>query len=525
MKRFHFFLIILASCTFSSSCNKILETKPVDFLSPVNYYETEIQITNALIGVYDALGHQYFYGDRFLANLSIGNDEGYYFTANIIGVENYSAGAEDTHITNLWNYLYQGINRANNLLENIDGSSVSEDFKRHVKGEVLFLRSFYFFTLVQWWGGVPLPLTATKSYQEGQLARTPAIDVYEQIISDMAMAESLLHDQTSTGLGFSGRVSRTVVQGMLARVCLFAAGVPFNQPAKYQEALNWAKKVKDSGEHELNPSYSQIFINQAQDIYDVKESMWEVEFYGNMLGEFASLRETGKVGVRAGIRQDVTDNGFCQGYNFTYPKLYFAYSENDERRDWAISPYSFRGNNTLEKVYLAANDIYNRYPGKWRREYERLRPFGRTDNGTNFPILRYADVLLMLAEAENEVNGPTPLALECINLVKSRAGLTDLYTTGSKEEFRQEIRDERFRELAWECLRSQDLRRWGILIETVRQVSEEANSGSENFPAAPTIRRVPASLPGTNIADRDVYWPIPTRDLALNKMLTQNPGW
>src|SRR5690606_348810 len=124
-----------------------------------------------------------------------------------------------------------------------------------------------------------------------------------------------------------------------------------------------------------------------------------------------------------------------------------------------------------------------------------------------------------------EVNGPTPLALECINLVRSRAGLTDPYTANSKEEFREEIRDERFRELAWECLRSQDLRRWGILIETVRQVSEEAASGSASFPAAPTNRRVPASLPGTNISDRDVYWPIPTRDLSLNKLLTQNPGW
>src|SRR5690606_26552205 len=146
---------------------------------------------------------------------------GYYFSANIIGVENYSAGAEDTHITNLWNYLYQGVNRANNLLDNIDGASVPEDFKRHVKGEALFLRSFYFFTLVQWWGDVPLPLSSTKSFQEGQLARTPAIDVYERIIGDMTTAEGLLQDQTSTSLGFSGRISRTIVQGMLARVCLF----------------------------------------------------------------------------------------------------------------------------------------------------------------------------------------------------------------------------------------------------------------------------------------------------------------
>lgn len=524
MKRLFQILMLIPALVGITSCNKVLDTKPTDFLTPVNYYQTETQITSALAGVYDVLGHPYWYGDRFLANLSIGNDEGYYFSSSVKGPESYTTTPDDANVTNLYNYLYQGVNRANVLLESLDKASISDDLRRHTRGETLFLRSFFLFTLTQWWGAVPMPLKSTSAYSDGQIPQTPAKQVYEQVIADMTEAESLLQDQTSTSLGYSGKISKTVVEGILARVCLFAAGAPFNDASKYALALKWAKKVKDSGEHSLNPSYSQIFINEAQDIYDVKESMWEVEFYGNRLGAYASILETGKVGVRNGIRQDNADLGFCQSYNWAYARLYYAYDVKDIRRDWNVAPYYFSGNNTSTKVNWTSAQIYNRYAGKWRREYETLRPFGKTDCGTNFPLLRYADVLLMLAEAENEVNGPTALALECLNLVKARAGLT-AFSTASKETLRQEIRDERYRELTWECLRTQDLKRWGILIQTMKDVANEVSVGNGAIPAAPAAQKPAAIMAGTNITARDVYWPIPTRELSLDKLLVQNTGW
>jgi starch-binding outer membrane protein, SusD/RagB family len=436
MKRNIIAIALFTVLAGSTSCKKILETEPTDFLTPVNYFQTETQIDAYLASVYDPLNDGTgWYREQFRTNLSEGTDESYN-TSNTATPypAHYSAGSSDVNITAFWTSLYRGIDRANTLLENLDKAPLSDAKRRHVLGETKFLRAFYFFNATQWFGDVPLKLTSTKSPADAQIAFTPTKEVYDFVIKEMTEAEALLVDQKITSLGYSERVTYTTVQGILARVCLFAAGYPVNDTKRYAEALAWANKVKASNEHALNQDYRQIFINQSADKYDVKESMWEVGFYMNPSN--AALREL--IGALIGVNVATNAWGRIQAQTRTTAILYRAYESNydptnkqdlspDLRRDWNVAPYTLTlpagaDITTVPTITpVAWNSWWLRYPGKWRRQYEVVTPRDPNNSPQNFPLLRYADVLLMLAEAENEVNGPTGVAYEAINLVRRRA--------------------------------------------------------------------------------------------------------
>ncbi|SDK00993.1 Starch-binding associating with outer membrane [Pedobacter sp. ok626] len=436
MKKITFF--ILTIMVLASSCNK-LDTNPTEFLSPVNYYQTEQQLSNALNGVYDPLGSEAMYGNALLTWLSYGNDEAYWaFSAFIIPttqIFNYDSSNSD--INGLWTALYDGINRANILLEALDKASIGETAKKSFKGQALFLRAYYYFMLVDNWGGVPLKLSSTKSANEVDIPRTDVKVIYDQILKDMQTAEELLPLASTLGANSSGRISKNAVQGILARVCLTMAGSPINDVSKYADALKWSKKVIDQGQNSLNPDFAQIFTNQAQDKYDIQECIWEVEFYGNQ-GD--SHRETGFNGIRNGNRTPTTaaylaEPGFGYGFLGITGKLFGLYAVTDPvsqatkdlRRDRSIANYTWANTAIPSKTIFPVTTIWGRYPGKWRREEETFLPRNKNACGTNFPLLRYADVLLMYAEAENQINGPTTLAYEAINKVRQRA-----YGNGSR---------------------------------------------------------------------------------------------
>src|SRR5690606_4943192 len=215
------------------------------------------------------------------------------------------------------------------------------------------------------------------------------------------------------------RVSKSAIWGVLARTCLYVAGNPINDVSRYEEARDWAKKVMDTGVHRLNTSFPQVFINHVRDIYDIEESIWEVEFWGNGTGVYANLG--GYVGRNNGIGNTQDPNvGYAVGATRIARPLYFKFKSDDLRRDWAIAPFRYVGN-PADTVYWESGQLYQRYCGKWRRTYELILPRSTTRTATNFPLLRYSDVLLMFAEAENEVNGsPTEEAYEAINQVKRR---------------------------------------------------------------------------------------------------------
>jgi hypothetical protein len=629
------FLITCMVLFAGTSCNKQLNTVPTDFVSSIYYYNNADELNMGLAGIYDILGDQTTYAASMLYNLSYTNDEGIMVHGAFIPASNFSYDPGTPELVNLWNTLYRGINNANILLEAIDAPNadkVSLAIKENIRAQTLFLRAFYFYMLADRWGDVPLRLTPTKSADDVNFARTPLKEVFAQIVKDMTYAAQKLPKASVLGSSSSGRLSKNAAQGILARVNLSMAGFPLNDESKYADAKAWCDSVMRNGENSLNPSYSDNFVKQARNEYYVPENIWEVEFYGNT---FDNHFEGGYVGIRNGIISG--DNGLIfpgYGYNVidvsimlynSYQKNPVTLLSNDLRMARNIAPYYWSGANittkTMVKNYWPYNaNIYQRYPGKWRRDEELLLPRGKNSNSTNFPLLRFSDVLLMYAEAENYINGPTAAAYNAINQVRERAygsgyrvisitltnggsgyptqaptaaipvtvdvtfdkssdangastaeayttvaggkvtaitlvnmggfysatppKVTITSTTGagvgatatatveainpaeadltpglSKDDFFKAIMDERARELCFECLRSQDLRRWGILIPKMQEL---ATSG-EAAPAG-TIRTAYTS-PAINIGERNLYYPIPSTEKVTNALIIQNPGW
>lgn len=406
-------------CLAVASCNKFLSTKPTDFVSPAQFYNTQTELNEALAGVYNSLTTVNTYGLLQSFYLVSGTDEGWYklnTTTPFPG--NYDIATSEPKIYATWSDLYAGINRANNLLANIDKPSMDETARGVIRGEALFLRAYMYYLLVTQWGNVPLLLTPTTDSRDVNNPPAPIAQIYDTILTDMTAAKDLVN--TFTANGTTVHVSKTACEAMLARVCLKMAGQPLNDASKLAQAHDWCDSVMLDHEHSLNPSYSQVFINESQDIYKdaYNEVIWEIEFEGNDQGV---VQLGGRWTIYMGVR-NVNLNYYSYGYMGPTGYLYKLYGAGDLRRDWAIAPYNFYNTNTPIKVYISPTDLYSRTEGKWRREYEVGYPnLANEYNSTNFPVIRYADVLLMFAETENELNGPTQAALDAVNAVRRRA--------------------------------------------------------------------------------------------------------
>jgi hypothetical protein len=615
------FFLVLWTMGCLTSCRQFLEVRPTDFITAENYYNTEAELQTALNGVYDRLGDDKIYGSNLSYWLTVENDETYHNASNYGPVALYNYNASDPNVDSFWANLYYGIERANLLLANINKPrEISESRRNTIRGEALFLRAYFYFLLVTNFGDVPLKLEPNSSVVNTAIARTPQQKVYEQIIADMTTAEGLLQNQTATSLGYGGKVTRTAVQGILARVCLSMAGYPLRDESKFKEALNWCQKVIDSKEHSLNPDYSQIFINYCTDKYDVKESIWEVEMWGNATGGYNDAGQG--LGYLFGIANTVIASGRSAAVGRYTKWAYDLFEVNansslaikpsfDLRRDWSCANFSYSATLTI----VPNTNPWNMNAGKWRRTLTTESPKTLGNTPINVPLLRYSDVLLMYAEAANEVNnGPTQTAIDYVNQIRRRGygkylngansvaesiktitvtnggsgysasqtnpvlvtvnggggsgaqataiigkdgsisgiSLTDVgkqYTgipaieitggggkdakatavltnagdadlkpdqTGAKDKFLKAIQDERVRELSTEGRRLADLKRWGIFLSKMQELSVYGKAN-----AAPGVLFIGLN----NISDKNLLLPVPNRELGVNNLLKQNPGW
>jgi hypothetical protein len=430
MKSRYYFLLTLLILSVSS-CEKILDKEPLDFIADVSeYYNTPEKLESSMLGIYDVLQSGDLFGFQMLYITGFEADEGYYNRESPSDgphMNNFSAG--NSRVNNFWATLYKGIGRVNTLLRFADSNpSIDVKVREKYKGEAKFLRGYFYFMLVQNFGGVPLILEPLDNVEDVDIPRNTAKEVYTQIIKDMEDAEKVVPGIRE--LGFGGRVNKSAVRGILSRVCLHMAGYPVKETAKFADARKWAKMVMDDTEanHSLNPSFSQIFINYAQDKYDINESIWEVEFTGN--GTSGAYAETGGVGYLNGPQSTNATIGESFGGVKVTSKLYKIYEQNysvatavgDLRRDWTIANFTYSAANKVFITSTTPVNLYTRFCGKFRREYETNTPKHRTQTPQNFPLLRFSDVLLMFAEADNEVNnGPSSDAIEAVNKVRRRA--------------------------------------------------------------------------------------------------------
>ncbi len=531
MKRL-IYILLLTPVLFS--CNDFLDTTPTDFITLDNYYKTESDVNTALTGIYDILGKSYVYGRTMYFEQDIA-DEGFWLrsTGPITDLAYNNYDPSDLKVEGLWANLYDGVKRANIFLENIDNSDLNMDpeKKKVAKGEATFLRAYYYFLLVSNWGDVPLRLASTTSVNNTNCARTPSSQIYAYIVKDMEKSYDMVNK--ANAYAHNGRITKSVVAGILARVNLKMAGYPLGDVSRWKEARKWAAVVMDDmdSRHELNPDYKQIFINHCQDIYDTKECIWEVEFNKGSTG---GQEEEGSLGAITGIGCSDVEFGYSYASVHVFSAYYNKFATGDLRRDWTINDYYYgtKAEGFVHKPYTAAQ-IYNRSNAKWRREYETAKPKNTNTTPINFPILRYADVLLMFAEAENEVNnGPTLEAYEAVNEVRRRGYGLYLATPPNPDinadlppyldvvDFRTAIQKERTLELGFEGLRKFDLIRWGIYLSTMQNLT---NNVRQTAPAG--IYMTCGIECAQNTAERHLLFPIPSSEMSLNKLATQNLNW
>jgi hypothetical protein len=447
------------------SCKKFLDTKPTDFVQPGAYYQNESQLLKALAGVYNPLIRSSLYGGNIQGLLTVCTDESYYGFSNpavAAAVVVNSFDYTNANIASYWSACYNGIEYANLLIANIDnGVTINAAAKNAILGEALFLRGYYHFLLVQNFGDVPLKLSPTTNPNDVNIPRIPSSQVYAQILKDMKRAEGLVYPTYANTGNSSSRVTQTVVQGMLARVYLYMGGYPLRDATAYDSVLVYTTKVIGSGIHSLNTEfeinpvniragkgdslyypltngnpgyvnnpYSQVFLYESKSQYYIKETMWEADFSGIFAG---GVNQGGAIGSQA--------SGILNGTDYTVlgrtaPQvnasqfLYTSYGAGDLRRDWNIAPYTYTSVMPTTKSFYAAGTaasgtLLGRTVGKWRREYEPIGAGAANKSawttGIKYPLLRFADVLLMQAEAENQVHGATSIALGAVNQVRERA--------------------------------------------------------------------------------------------------------
>lgn len=513
----------LLSCDF-------LDTKPYDFVAPETFYKDEKECTMALAGVYFTLAKATVYGNNYSLMLS-NTDDLSYFTREYTSTPVLNHGAVcNTHdagnsqIFSTWVDLYDGINNANILLENVDRADMSDEVHERIKGEAKFLRAYYHFLLVQAWYEVPLRKEAVIDMETSSLEATPHAEAIDWIIKEMEdcidMVDDSKYDRSPS------YVKKTVVEGILARVCLWRAGYPSNGGKEfYQKAAKYAKAVYDSKKHKLyKDDIYAIWKNMASDKYDTEynENIWEVEFIGT---KDDGRHTESRIGNEIGNLQDVKGGkGLGSGFYAGSLVLWDLYEKNpgDLRRDLSMAPYQI--NNKGAATAWKETEIVERRCGKFRREWETNTPLNKNYTGINFPILRYADVLLMLAEADMEVNGVTNLTLSCINEVRGRAGINQLPETISINDLRKELRDERARELCFEALRKYDLVRWGIYLEAINIDLADAVTKDSRWSIVKNNRSGAEGF-ALYTKNRHQFLPIPRQEMSVNTKLKQNEYW
>lgn len=547
------------------SCD-LLDKDPYS-LTPETYFNDANELNNFLIGVYSPIMQEHFYGNNYPVYIAGGDDLSFYQRSSSTSfIITANANSSSSQIMTYWRNLYEGINRANMLLTYADkNQSISKDIREKAKAEALFLRSFYYFNLIQGWGDVPLRLTPTSSVKDVELPRTDKQVIYDQIISDIVSIIETL--PASNELTHTGTVTQSAAQGILARIYLFRAGehyrdktAPGEEVKKYfEQAKYWALQVKESQLHDLVTPYSRVFMDLMEDKYNstsVRESIWEAEMAGNLsTAEYAAGRIGNVIGFGSAIDhsavvsvQDKTgmaNPGYSYRFIFASLKLYEMYElEADTTRgNWSIIPYEYKYDTSSSKLVAGRNYYFGKKPaglteiegfpcieltdagssnkvrccGKYRREYEPHTPKAKNYTCINFPILRYSDVLLMLAEAENEVNGPTTLAFECLNKVRTRANIKELSGIG-KDDFRDAIKKERAMELCFETLRRWDLIRWGDFYKSMNDMVDYVNQPewASSYAYAANYYKV---------SEAYNYFPIPDWEMSTNKLMKQNKGW
>lgn len=401
------------------SCEKFLAVDPPYAQDAENYFLTEEDYDNALTGAYDLLQSSFLsvWIGEIASDNTIAGGESVNDTEGLHQMDNMTHGAVNNELRSLFRWNYAGLTRANYILEQQTNSTAIDFFgKDHVFAEAKFLRAYYYFELVKVFGGVPLIIDERIGVEEAKnIPRATAEEVYAQIESDLIDAAAVLQPFA----GQKGRATSGAAKALLGKVYLYQG--------KNAEAATVLGEVISSGMYSLIPNYDDLFLasseGNSETVFDVQYSGLEGGSYGCLV----CLEGNAGPGFH-GIRQY---NGPVYGdgnsYNLPTQELYDAFDASDPRRDATvldIDAFIAAQTDPSSITYaIGAGGHTGYYNNKYiKRQGEIGLPDDDLTSPVNYRVIRYADVLLMAAEA-NFLAGSTGLAQQYMDEVRARVGM------------------------------------------------------------------------------------------------------
>ena len=509
--------IILGSALLVfTSCSDFLEKGPHD--SP----NSSVPVTDAVAvaltnGCYQSLQSMNLYNQRiWTLDICAGNSEaGGDPSTGTDGQEtkevaNFYATPNNDLALGMWRGGWVGIGNCNTTLANIEASeSVSEEIKKRSLGEAHFLRAHYYFILVRAFGGVPVITQPHKASDPVDIARNSTVEVYDLIIRDCKDAISMLPEKRQLPESELGRATKDAALMQLAKVYLTMAGYDATYKALepengfYDEVVNLCTQIEGLGYDLSQCKYEDLCGVALCDKKNGPESIFEIQYSGENSGTGGFWNTDGQsswCSIFMGPRSSGFVTGGGWGWNQPTDEFFNSYEEGDLRKDLTVL---YEGCPAFDgKEYKAS---YAFVTGRNVRKFLVPDSYGLASSEVspqNFIAYRFADVLLMKAEALNEL-GETTLAQQPLNIVRKRAGLPDCKTS-NQEEMREKIIHERRMELAFEG------HRWFDLIRL-----QGGDYALKFF----------HSIGKTNATKDRLLLPIPQKEMDSNKLMVQNPGY
>ncbi|MBC7889464.1 MAG: RagB/SusD family nutrient uptake outer membrane protein [Ferruginibacter sp.] len=522
MKSKYFYATVTSLCMLVvlGSCKKYLDQQPITDVTPIVVFKDVPSAYLALIGVYSRLAGQEGYGQRLSLYYTVDTDEMQGPTGTDDerrNIARYQPTPSNTGLPNPFIQLFQGIEFANNCIDNIPKmdlyTSGAEQQKKQLQrmyGEALTLRAQFYFEAIRNWGDLPAHFSAASNLANKNPfpTRTGRDTLYNQILADLKIAEELVpwrNEVSTIGDGIDERITKGTVKGVRARIALYRGGYSLRQVSKtmerssdylsfYQMAKDECNDIINSGQHALTPAYKTIWKNLVG-TRAVTDPQGELMFQVGSIGGVSA--EDSRLGFYDGPKV----NNFGNGAVTVLPTYFYLFDSLDQRRDVTIAPYNVNADG-VTKTGLTVTVIN---PGKFRRDWNVAIAPTYTGQflSLKWQILRYSDVLLMFAEAENELNGPTAAAYNALNIVRRRGFGKPVATVDAsvdlaglnKASFFAAIVRERSLELGGEGVRKYDLLRWNLLATALAETKVNlAKMGS-----------LTALLPPTYMASAPAY--------------------
>jgi hypothetical protein len=421
-------------------------------------------------------------------------------------IARFAATSGNAQLERPFNQIFQGIEYANICIDNIpkmdkytNGTDQEKKQLQRMYGEALTLRAQFYFEAIRNWGDLPMhfepayALAASNPFP----ARVDRDTLYNHILDDLKMAANLVpwrNDLGAIGDAADERITKGTVKALRARIALFRGGFSLRSDAQmkrnadyliyYQMAKDECTDIMSSGQHTLNPSFKSLWKDQVC-AHAVADPNGELMFQASAIGLTGA--EDTKLGYYNGPRVNNKGNSSV----VPLATYFYLFDSTDTRRDVTCTPYFVAANGSTK----IGQQLTSMVDGKYRRDWVSNPTIDPSSSvqylGLKWQIIRYADVLLMLAEAENEINGPTATAYNAINMVRRRGfgkpintvdATIDIPTGLSKDDFFKALVRERTLELGGEGVRKYDLIRWNLLGTAIAEVKSNLLSMSTSTP-------------------------------------------